>query len=245
MSGAREHGILFKPMMVDAIRDSRKSMTRRIAKPQPIVDEESGYVFAGAKQLYKNDLSQYPDWKQRFCDDFCPYVVEDVLFVRETHFSYGRWVKDGKTKGGAQKWKFTPLNNDIRYTDSRPSKFLVSRNKKYPDAPCWYKRNSLFMPKSAARIWLRVTGVRLERLQDISEQDAIKEGIESGYFKKAGVTWYLDYTSDHSTHLAQNAFEDPRKSFQSLWVSINGKVSWDYNQWLYVVSFEEILGYTY
>lgn len=83
--------------------------------------------------------------------------------------------------------------------------------------PKW--KPSIHMPKSAARIWLRIAGVRIERLQDISEADAISEGIEI---------------------IEDGMCEDPITSFKLLWESIHGNESWDSNAWVYVITFEKV-----
>lgn len=84
-----ERPILFSTPMVQAILDGRKTQTRRIVKPQPIIDNDSGYVFSGDhKHQFKNDSTHTP-WEQRFIE-VCPYgSVGDVLWVRET------WNQDG------------------------------------------------------------------------------------------------------------------------------------------------------
>lgn len=83
---------------------------------------------------------------------------------------------------------------------------------------------SIFMPRAASRITLEVTGVRVERLQDISEEDAKAEGVEPAPFCKAGRPAGLEHVE---------AFED-------LWNSINGKGAWSANPWVWVVSFRRL-----
>lgn len=81
---------------------------------------------------------------------------------------------------------------------------------------------SIHMPKAAARIWLRVKDVRVERVQDITEGDAIKEGIKPEF----------DYLHNSYENLT------PKCSFMTLWRKINGRESWDANPWVWVVEFE-------
>jgi hypothetical protein len=91
---------------------------------------------------------------------------------------------------------------------------------------------SIHMPKSACRIFLRVTDVRCERLQDISEQDAVDEGILY-YGKSVGAkTQFKNYYGTGGW------LQNPIISFESLWASINGQESWDDNPYVWVVSFE-------
>lgn len=105
----------------------------------------------------------------------------------------------------------------------------------------WKWKPSLFMPKSACRIFLKITDIRVERLQDISEDDATKEGIElinHNCFKN-----YMQSKEWAYNNQNQNGFEmveDPIGSFASLWSSINGEQSWNDNPWVWVISFEKI-----
>lgn len=90
-------------------------------------------------------------------------------------------------------------------------------------APKW--KPSIHMPRSASRIMLEITGVRVERLQDISEQDAIAEGVDGeNEAAKIGAGWY----------------EKPRRAYRRLWESINGTGSWDLNPFVWVIKFKEI-----
>lgn len=87
---------------------------------------------------------------------------------------------------------------------------------------------SIHMPKSAARIWLRIANVRVERLQDISREDARAEGIEP-----INNTQFINYVDGTTTY-------NERTSFYSLWESINGKESLSSNPWVWVIEFERI-----
>jgi hypothetical protein len=89
---------------------------------------------------------------------------------------------------------------------------------------------SIHMFRWASRITLEITGVRVERLQDISEADAIAEGIA-----KHSDQW-IDYPAGKSAA----GWSDPRKSFTSLWQSINGGDSWNANPWVWVVEFRKL-----
>ena len=91
---------------------------------------------------------------------------------------------------------------------------------------------SIFMPKSACRLFLQVKSVRVERLQDITEEDAIAEGIER--IKKDGMLSFRSYAVKH------DACVYPYVSFQTLWHKINGPTSWVKNPWVWVIEFEKI-----
>lgn len=152
-----------------------------------------------------------------------------LLWVREEHYRYGYWVKDGFTLKGNQKWKFVAATNEVRYSDNSPYAFRISRDKQYPEKPFWYKRNSLFMPKSACRIMLETTNVRLQTLQSISESDAKKEGVTI-----FGPDLFKNYLNEN---IYVNTAYD---SFKSLWSKINGEDSWNANPWVWVIEFKRV-----
>lgn len=144
----KEIPILFSTPMVQATLEGRKTMTRRIVKPQPDQDDEPGLV--------PKILGNEENWGKWYWDTdegerivkACPYGEPgDVLWVREKFTKY---------KGGG-------------------FAYAANGHTCYPDIRWW---PSIHMPKDACRIWLEVTEVRVERLQYISEDDAKAEGIE-------------------------------------------------------------------
>src|SRR3990167_7300793 len=177
--------ILFNTQMILSILEGRKSQTRRAVKPQP----EEGITLLGPEMynpgLEDKDGELYPGSEvfgvYTADGEFgvkCKYQIGDVLWVKELHYRYGRWKKNGISKTGKQKWLFLPNKQftEVRYFDNPPAKI----EKNSFQGTGWYKRNSLFMPREACRLFLEVTGIRVERLQDISEQDVISEGVLSG-----------------------------------------------------------------
>jgi len=119
----------------------------------------------------------------------------------------------------------------------------------YPNLkiPKW--KPGIHMPKEACRIFLKVTGVKVERLQDISPMDAVNEGVEyydiDHYALKGGeliadfknYTW-VDDQNYEDYHFP--TFTNSIDSFRSLWQSINGVESWNENPWVWCISFERI-----
>lgn len=102
-------------------------------------------------------------------------------------------------------------------------------------SPC-RKRPSIHMPRWASRITLEITAVRVERLQDISEADAVAEGIER---QEDGLGWKRGpISSDHPNTATRTAF--PRLAYQSLWEQINGPDSWEENPWVWAIEFKRI-----
>ena len=151
------------------------------------------------------------------------YSVGDILYVRETHYVYGKWVKDGLTNTGRQQYRFVADGErPIYYEDSLPREITICTGR---DIVGYYKRPSLFMPRQYARIFVRVTGVRAERVQDISEEDAKAEGCNYG-FHDDGASQYIQ------THT-------PQEQFAAVWDNINSKrgFGWDVNPWVWVYEF--------
>jgi hypothetical protein len=135
----------------------------------------------------------------------CPYgKVGDVLWVRET------WGYDADPNHLAFK------ADDIRLDCVMGGTWTPS----------------IHMPKKFARIWLKVTSVRVERLHDIKHDDAVAEGIEQISETTLGVPLYAKYPAKKEISISAAA------SFQSLWESIKGEQSWTDNPWVWVLSFE-------
>lgn len=208
----RERPILFSGPMVRAIIDGRKTMTRRVVMPQC--------------QRYNLDLLQpdkvmYP-WPND--SDFgdvsrpirCPYGrPSDLLWVRET-FAY--LYESG----------FSVDPKSIIYrSDGDQASYRID-GEAGDFSPHW--RPSIHMPRWASRLTLRITEIRVERLQDITPRDARAEGVVPRCEAKN--------QTDHLTHDIACHIE----AFHSLWDDINFKrgYSWDSNPWVWVVSFEKV-----
>lgn len=149
------------------------------------------------------------------------YQVGDILWVRETTCYVMLDHAHDLLEGAIDK-------NQFVYKANVHSDWIEYAKEKYG-----YKwKPSIFMPKEAARIFLRVTDVRMERLQDISEEDAISEGILQidHEFLPKGWKDYVVYS--------EIPFDNPKDSFASLWESINGDNSWSDNPYVWVISFE-------
>ena len=207
----KELPILFSTPMVKAIIDGRKTMTRRVVKYKKTIQYPIiGFsCFSGSDKFEVRGFHENGEYGGSLFN--LPYKTGDKLWVRETFFD-------------ARKWKHAPLFSDgpdfIYRADE--DAFIGDHN--------W--KPSLFMPKEAARIWLEVTNVRCERLQDISKEDAIAEGVES--IESPDFRKYKEYTEGtfnlkFATH-----------SFFSLWRKINGKDSVAANPWVFVYEFKRI-----
>ena len=125
------------------------------------------------------------------------------------------------------------------YFDNPPAEFRKGRHHKDPGTPAWHKRLARFMPKDLCRTFLQITDIRVERLKDISEEDAISEGIQ--YVVSDLCRGYNDYAAlKNNKKLIAAVLDSPRQSFRSLWESINGSESWNLNPWVWCVSFDKI-----
>jgi len=211
--------------MVQAILAGRKTQTRREVKIPPAhFHLENGQWTGESGRVYT-----------------CPYgQVGDLLWVREEHYRFGHWEKDNskKRKTGRQAWKFVPDSNEVLYFDNAPTDYRKGRHAKDPYTPTWHKRLARFMPKAQCRIFLEIKNNRVERLQDITQKDAIREGIELGEKIKTVVgvmvQTYRNYLSGEFKWMR------PALSFRTLWQSINGQKSWDSNPFIWVIEFKSI-----
>ena len=207
--------ILFSTPMVQAILDGRKTQTRRIIKPQPL------------KQLFDVNMGY---WSEEPSDLKQPYIkskykVGDILWVRET------WQQQYFEQEIKKSWagKCYVAKDGFRYKADG-----VELDKSSKAFGKW--KPSIFMPKEACRIFLEVTNVRVERLQEISVMDAINEGIQKTWISDdEKSTMWKNYINN-----GKGSYHHPVKSFSSLWESINGKESWKSNPWVWVYDFERI-----
>jgi hypothetical protein len=197
----KERPILFSGEMVRAIIEGRKTQTRRVIKKT--VD------FTSQDKLPKNWIwakHMLPDEDAEFIGvPACPYgQVGDKLWVRETWDV--RFLEGVSEKQLCFRADMTSINC--------PDNFKGELNYNW--------RPSIFMPRWASRILLEVVSIRVERLQDISEEDAIAEGISKNMFPIDGL------------YFASQLFAE-------LWNEINGKKHpWESNPWVWVVEFKRI-----
>ena len=202
--------------MVRAILDGSKTVTRRIAKP--IRHPDPGNVYAPGALVLEHE-------PQHVIDRCCPHGVPgDQLWVKETFYAWGRWETRYSAKKGRDEWHFVDMTLECGkaylYAADGPRPQPLAGKRDGGTTPKWWKRPSIHMPRWASRITLEVTGVRVERLQDISEADALAEGV--------------------SAILDEMRRATPRCDFQALWQSINGPGSWDANPWVWIVEFKRI-----
>jgi hypothetical protein len=212
-----EKPIIFSGPMVRAIIEGRKTQTRRVLKPQP----QPSFAKKGEWLVW----NRHGGWCGPEQDvgtiavHYCPITVGTELWVRETFIDLTSYM-DAPA--------FQDRTNPIAY---RADGDFIGCHK-------WI--SSIHMPRTASRVALRVNGVRVERLQDISEADAIAEGV-CKFTEQAdtSTSWQGLEPADRDA-MVRAIYGSARRAFQHLWESINGENSWQANPWVAVCSFERI-----
>lgn len=249
----KERPILFSGSMVRAILDGRKTQTRRIVKVpwkgstkttpyEPYYVDEDGVLMVGIDGPYRPFVDVVAS----------PYGVPgDRLWVRETHRFIGwnedgrvtiEYIADGKTRtvrdlvDDFDMWVDRQSTRMIR-AGARMMQHDLDGNAVPADGDrdeCWIEMPegvevpatpSIHMPRWASRLTLEVTGVRVERLQDITGEDILAEGV--GH----------DLRDDERGAFEALALRD---RWRSLWTTINGADSWGANPWVWVVEFRRV-----
>lgn len=238
MSKPRERAIIFSAESVRAIMDRRKTQTRRVVKSQPqayFTDfhwTDDGYVIWSSENIRGFSVA-----KPR-------YRVGDRLYIKETWAAL--WPDEEPR----------PIEEcNIEYkadtNEPYPGGWPAEEARGNPDAPKW--RSPIHMPRWASRINLTVCSVGVERLQDISDKDAIAEGFDLDYwydFRDAkawpcpvchgwGVYPRVSYSMQLSEESCTNC-DAPTKMFRLFWDALNAKRGhgWDKNDWVWIYYFE-------
>lgn len=202
----KERPILFSTPMVKAILDGRKTQTRRVIKP---VGKDGGFVICEHENgwwPYRSDDGETlfhtvkENGKEYLCETphSCPFgKIGDRLWIRETYLECSIGT--------------VYRADNILEMDA---KFLGG----------W--KPSIFMPQSSSRILLEITKIRVEKLHEITPQDALEEGVEY----------------DRHGYGLGNPCDEIRmiNAYQNLWESINGKRSWDLNPFVWVIQFRMV-----
>lgn len=235
----KERPILFSGAMVRAILEG-KTQTRRIVKPQPQLGEYSACGHEGTpwwawiKNPGSNSAERAFYWKDGDAaniDGECPYGQPgDRLWVKETWAHYhtvngvrrydGRHfdeVSDGRAGYRADGHStIADFREHVRMMSGCDLEAVVIKGDRW--------RPSIHMPRWASRITLEMTGVRVERLHDISHSDAVAEGCPG----RRSVDPDLGFT------------HTPREQYQSLWEQINGPGSWEADPFVWVIEFKRV-----
>ncbi|VVE07452.1 ASCH domain-containing protein [Pandoraea sputorum] len=218
----KERPILFSAPMVRAILDGSKTQTRRVVK------KWTGKVDGKA---IPSDVSYLPDFTCYRAN--CPYGQPgDRLWVRETWFSadilfQGYECDPPQTVG--YRADLTARIDGVNPIDTYGWNWGHESVKWKP---------SIHMPRWSSRITLEITGVRVERLQAISHDDALAEGVTD----LASTLSEEPYPSGESPEQISHRLQWPQRQFRQLWESISGPGSWDANPWVWVIEFKRVDG---
>lgn len=239
-----ERSIMFTDPMVIAIEELRKSMTRRLIVPQP------------TNRMVWDELN-HQLWDPGD-EDGCvvadpinsPFHVGDLLWVKQgvrcvdtTRLIQGR-------NGG---WLWPKWAPDAGYQWFRGNCYYTARSKETDGVLL----NKMFMPKYAARLWLEIVGVKVERVTEITPADALAEGIDlpvpagceaagrkfpdgfEAWSEKRKDEWFQ--ATARSIYFARCAdAEDHITAFRDLWESIHGRGSWSLNPWVWALTFRPV-----
>lgn len=228
-----ERPILFSAPMVRALLDGTKTQTRRIVKlPKSLKDGDLSTAFADKAYGITPCLHvPMPDGSVQRLRNPWGWLESELmqLWVRETFviennlecgsdakptFNDGRPINWGE---GDYEWLWRQPH--YKATDPTPELYYEDN-----DEPFCRWKPSIFMPRWASRIQLEITNIRVERLQNISESDALKEGAKPDYADAKKSYW----------------FDTATECYEWIWESINGAGSWSKNPWVWVVEFKRV-----
>lgn len=228
--------ILFNTEMVRAILDGRKACTRRLVKPQPksklcytfavsdsgtwgypgkTVHEIWGEEYKLPDNITKDELNKR--WNP-------PYHTDDILYVRETWHKYTKRIGKGESCRLAEFYGYK-------------ASVTNSEDAEEPWEP------SIHMPKEAARIWLKVTNVRVERLQEMKPVDVIKEGAYPDCWDCLNTYGESGSQCCYGTEEQCSQCDEVMMEWEKLWNSTIKKsgldrYGWDANPYVWVIKFE-------
>lgn len=202
--------ILFSTPMVQAILSGQKFQTRRTKGLEKITNhyfQSMVHHYHGRFTFVEN--GNFNPTNEDVVVVECPYgQVGDVLWVRETYLKQPKIITQKMLDDGADTWPSFDHVADCELGD-------IEQYKEWG----WKVKPSIHMPKEACRLFLKITDIRVEQLQNISRGDAMAEGCPFPNMAKE---------------------VSPVEWFKGLWKSINGEDSWNSNPWVWVISFERI-----
>lgn len=223
----KERPIIFSESLIPPILSGDKTQTRRIVKNIPAAPPGQGQyrcIEGGTWGLFRS-------WDNLLIEEFkCPYgKVDDQLWGREAFAYYNH--KD----------EYIKLQGVVGSND--PDYEVIYRANIHEEISTdvgikW--RPSIHMPRWASRIQLEITDIRVERLSDISEEDAKAEGVKYD-FLNSGPPKHGRFNCEGEYKPAFGEFDPYRFEFSLLWEAINGKGSWAENPWVWVIIFKRIV----
>lgn len=231
-AGMNERPIIFSPAMIAAIQAGTKTQTRRILKPQPLAVGPNGGTLRRVA------------WNERMRSWDAQYDGDNPILIGPPKFGVvgdRLWVREGLRRPNCAPWVYAADNQAVMVDREDETAMLVWAHHKEQDyCP------SIHMPRWASRITLEITAPeRIERVQDISEADALAEGIwgqpypaEAGlwYGMSAGAIYYWGQGASKG-----GGFDTAVQCFRCLWDSIHGTGAWERNDWVRVVTFRRVV----
>lgn len=237
--------IIFNTDMTSAVRDDRKTATRRLPRRKycdSVFEFFRGQLCEAApdKPPIKNGDGTTTHFLRPYVPCKPPYLLGDILYVPEPWKCYAIWddmgyvveFPDGEYVG-------------FEFTDPERAR----RWKKYLDKPAHQWQSPYFMPREAARLFLRVTDVRAERLRDITEEQATREGIyqllDEGQKDYKCWTYKAHPRGNGTSGKVWSKDGGARSCFLGLWNSTikmgeQALYGWEANPWVWVIEFERI-----
>ena len=232
----KERPIIFSGEMVKAILDGKKTMTRRVVKSNFINHYKHAHII-------RQSTDKKREGKAYFYDTPVGSMVLSSQLVNNPYGKVGDrlWVRETYQEIGADCL--------LTYRATYPSDLYAKRPELENVPPIealkdkgYLWKSPLFMPREFSRLLLEITDIRVEHLQDISEADAMKEGVKSWKVNCShnGLkTVYKDYSDIHNDVITYN---NPIASFKTLWDTLNAKKGypWSSNPWVWVVEFKVV-----
>jgi len=228
----KERGICMTGPNALAIRERRKTQTRRIFKRKPDdnsvvyhVDGDGNWIgwYPDRPALAEFTLKAYPKGSGKGIK--CRWGVPgDLLYIREACWMWGAWSKNGLTKTGRQRWRFRPRGLCVVYEHPQVTA-------KRDGSIGWVYRHARYMPKRMARTWTEITDVRVQQVQEITIWDAIEEGVKLGMVSLDGSKLLIDSMAC-PPHV--------KYDWIGIWDSIHGPGAWERNDWVFVITFKRI-----
>lgn len=228
----KERPILFKPEMVNAILEGRKTQTRRLV-PEWQIPKKNEVDIEFPQHRWSAIVQRDRRWG--FCafgetEDDCVKELRDLCGCRLGMCGEQLWVRENI--GFSRLYdlcapKDVPVGSEVFYPASMTDQ-------------AWYDlhtrmRPSIHAPRWTSRIQLHITGIRIERLHDISEEDAKAEGTDGLHDSLCWNEKWLPETWDN------NDVGSSKFVFATLWQSINGPGSWAKNEWVWVIEFKKAI----
>lgn len=219
-------GLSFSEPMIKAWMDGRKTVTRRLMNPQPL--ERSEY---GGMNMYGQAIFYPPDDLED-TDDSClrkpKYFPGETVYIKETWAQI--WNQDGCIKPEWERCLCPCEGCHIEYKADTGAKYpgdWPDDSTGDPSCPKW--KSPRFMPEWAARSHASIVSVKPERIQEISYQDALNEGID---------VW-IKTLKDPSSELREQRLSIKQLAFSRLWDSLHPG-SWDRNDWVWRIELEKL-----